>query len=339
VKRPSYLQQAAATPTRRGIAVLSPPRLVFAPAGAAAEFVVREARHPAAASGPGRTVRELGPAATELVQRLRQEPYAAAAVPSAMPGQAPPLPAARSMAPPSPSPALFEDRRPAGAPDREMPGAATRFTPGTTAAPAASPLPGMTMPVRKAAAPAPQMAGLAPRDVAAAPSARSVAPPPAGMPAGMLKRTPETTSAGIAMTDPPLSARPRAGSEVRPTLIAVRTVPSPAAAPRRASTTADLPLAAAAPRGAEAAPPVRTHAAPPVLAPPAPPPRAPVPHAARDHTPSGLHIGTLEVRVTPPPAPQAAPFRPAPRQVATRAGGGRAAPIARGFGVFGLAQS
>jgi hypothetical protein len=51
-----------------------------------------------------------------------------------------------------------------------------------------------------------------------------------------------------------------------------------------------------------------------------------------------LRIGTLEVRVVPPPLsqPPAIVARPAPRAPARRPA---AAPIARGFGIFGLGQS
>jgi hypothetical protein len=83
--------------------------------------------------------------------------------------------------------------------------------------------------------------------------------------------------------------------------------------------------------------PGRASATPPVLTPPAPPPRPPLAHAPRDRAPSGLHIGMLEVHVTPPPATQATPSRQA-RQARVRTGG-RAAAIARGFSVFGLGQS
>jgi len=78
----------------------------------------------------------------------------------------------------------------------------------------------------------------------------------------------------------------------------------------------------------------------PLVTPPRPPSRAPT-LTARERTPPGLHIGTLEVRIvapapTPPPlpAPRPAPSRAAPRAPAARAGG-----IARGFSVFGLGQS
>jgi hypothetical protein len=64
-----------------------------------------------------------------------------------------------------------------------------------------------------------------------------------------------------------------------------------------------------------------------------------MPHTPRDRSLSELRIGTLEVHVTPPPAPKAAQLRPPPRQAAARAGGGREMPITRSFGVFGLGQS
>ncbi len=74
----------------------------------------------------------------------------------------------------------------------------------------------------------------------------------------------------------------------------------------------------------------------PLITPAAQPPR---PAPAREPPASGLHIGTLEVRVTAP-APAAGQPQPAPRMVARgaarRPSGGR---IARGFGVFGLGQS
>jgi len=74
-----------------------------------------------------------------------------------------------------------------------------------------------------------------------------------------------------------------------------------------------------------------------VIAPPAPQPRPPMPPSARDRAASGLHIGTLEVRVVTPAAPPAAIPRAASNPRAGRSsGGGR---IARGFGVFGLGQT
>jgi hypothetical protein len=59
--------------------------------------------------------------------------------------------------------------------------------------------------------------------------------------------------------------------------------------------------------------------------------------AVRPAAPTGLHIGTLEVRVVPPPAAPLPAARPVPRAPArATAPAGR---IARGFGVFGLGQS
>ena len=132
----------------------------------------------------------------------------------------------------------------------------------------------------------------------------------------------------------------------------------PSHAPNEAATTPtetrarpreiDLPPAAALaaiqpvpppPAQQTAAPPLPA-AAMPIVTPSPPPPRAPAP-TARERTPAGLHIGTLEVRIVAPnpapipsPAPRAAPSRAAPRAPAVRVGG-----IARGFSVFGLGQS
>src|SRR5882757_3180110 len=98
MKRPTYLQQAAAPPSRRGVPLLSPPRLVFRPGGAAAEFVVREARPsamPASTRGvPIQTIKEPVPSAAEVVRRLHQAAQVAA-LSSATPGLASPIPAVR----------------------------------------------------------------------------------------------------------------------------------------------------------------------------------------------------------------------------------------------------
>jgi hypothetical protein len=327
MKRSSYLQQAATTPSRRGITVLSPPRLAFPPGSAAAEFAVREASPPAipssALSSAARLVREPTPTAAKAAPRLYQATHAAAAISSAMPGQASPLPATQRMAPLSPPPAIFEDRPPTIVRDLKTPSAATTLTPD----------PG------RGAAPTHQTVDMARTEVAEASSARRITSPRTGMLAGMRAESPETRPAGIATTDPRLPPRPRIKTEAQLTPVENQPIPSPAASSRRRPTTAEAAAPPAAPTGPEAAPSLSTRLAPPVLVPPPPPPRAPAPPAARDHAQSGLHIGTLEVRITPPPAFRAAPSHPAPRQAAARTGGGRAASIARGFGLFGLGQS
>jgi len=79
-----------------------------------------------------------------------------------------------------------------------------------------------------------------------------------------------------------------------------------------------------------------------VITPPPPPPRPPIPPPARERAATGLHIGTLEVRVVTPaalPVPATVMAHPAPRQRASRAAGSGSGRIARGFGVFGLGQS
>jgi hypothetical protein len=334
MKRPSYLQQAATTQSRRGTAVLSPPRLAFPPGGVTAEFAVREASPPAmpssAASSPARLVREPAPTAAKAVPRLHQATHAAAAaMPSATPDQASPLPTTQRMAPLSPPLAILEDRPPTIVRGLKTLSAATTLTPDPAVPPTAEPLPG------RGAAPTHQTVDMARNEVAAAPSGRRITSSRTGMLVGMRTEASETMPAGIATTDPRLPARLGAGTEAQLTPVENRPIPSPAAFSQRRPTKAEP----AVPTGAEAAPSVPAHAALPVLVPPPPPPRAPVAPAPRDHTQSGLHIGTLEVRVTPPPALLAAPSRPAPRQAATRTGGGRAAPIARGFGLFGLGQS
>jgi hypothetical protein len=61
---------------------------------------------------------------------------------------------------------------------------------------------------------------------------------------------------------------------------------------------------------------------------------------ARERSASGLHIGTLEVRVVMPSPPQPPPAGPrAAARTPIRGGGGTTRRIARGFSVFGLGQT
>jgi hypothetical protein len=80
--------------------------------------------------------------------------------------------------------------------------------------------------------------------------------------------------------------------------------------------------------------------APPTAGPSAPPaPGRSAPSAPSASAPTRIHIGTIEVRSPPAPAPIPPPAAPVAASAAAHALGGAAAPVARGYGWrFGLSQ-
>jgi hypothetical protein len=309
MRRPSYLQQVAAPPPRRGVVVLAPPRIAFRPG--AAELTVEDVRTPAAAASraPVRAAPQVtGPAATRTVE---------------VPG---PVVAPRV---PSVAQAL-----------REAAAAATSVSRGDSAtAERGGPTPQPTPIAPPGQPPLAGRVATAPGAAAAPPSPSPIAPP--RLEPGLAQPGRRAASEALAT---PAEVRPARPAEATASARPAAPLEPPPALPR-----ASIELSSASPREiAPPPPPIAPSAAPPpsapaaalpLITPPPPPPRAPVP-AARERAPPGLHIGTLEVRIVAP-APPPASFalqRPAPsraaRGPAVRSGG-----IARGFSVFGLGQS
>ncbi len=331
MKGPSYLQQAASAQARRGVAVLSPPRQVFRP-GAAAEFAVREAgpaTMPATIRAPAPPGRGTVEPAAEAFRRLdrttrggNEEPSVSQPVPQLASANRTATHAFSSAAPPPGSPVRVS----------RATATAAEAAPGALAMGAASRAGGAAVPV-------PEFARAARTD---RPTHREAAP--LGLPGSgptdtraRPERTLEPPAAESARAQAARRLDSRGSAEARLARLEARSAPPQQLPDDRAPAAAQPTSEPPPPRPLEAPRPVAAGAAPMPLASPAPPP--PAPRAARDRAPSGLHIGALEVRVTPPPVSQAPPFGGAPRRAAARASGARAAPISRAFGVFGLGQS
>jgi len=327
MKRPSYLQLIAPRAPGRdrgGVAVLSPPRQPFRPSAAAPDFVEMEQRAalPAAsqprprrraplptANSTSETQQAVSPA-TDAADPNRQTAPAATNPARTVPQSAPanlPRPPRQRAAPPAPGHTGRRDVDRIAADRRQR----------SPEPPAVAAAPGATASVSRAVRP-PTMS------TAAVALRESATAPPSAAPAMPERATSPSQASSIAAAD---HGAPRS------------TVATPTANP--SVSLSDIPDARVA-RGGDREPTssarVAASASLPVIAPPAPQPRPPLPPSARDRAASGLHIGTLEVRVVTPAVPLAAIPRAASRPRAGRSagGGGR---IARGFGVFGLGQT
>jgi hypothetical protein len=341
MKRLSYLQQVPPqppAPRRGGVALLSPPRLVFRPGPVAAGFVVTEARSAAFPAGPSRPIGPPAPSAASLAgpgglaaspglgdgrparqaelsaMDLLRPPRAAApaaAVPNRVAREVAPRLSPDATGPGENGHAATEQRQPL----RPAPPAATRpaieriFPPGP-------PLPRIVapLPVGLSSSPGPIVATMQ-RDAEAVPAPSR----------GRIMERPIIPSPSPA----PKPAESRPPSPIHRTPAASLAVPPDSPSPPPST-------------GRSGAPPhdgITLKAALPVITPPAPP-HLPIPPSSRERAGPDLHIGTLEVRVVAPPAPPLAAGMPrsTPRQ-GTRAAAASSGRIARGFGVFGLGQS
>lgn len=317
--RPSYLTRIAAPASRNPDgARLAPPRLLFRPGaiGAQAGFAEIDTTEPAAAP-----VRAAGSAATALEGTTRRESVAAptrlsrpAEAVTEMPPRSPvgmrgpsrpepnakpPLPAERAVEPP-----------PRGAPARTRP-AAARPDPVERHSLVTDPVRGSGRRTNAPDAMRHEDAGSRPEPIRPAPAktapARQSDVPRAAPASADARSTP------VALTPSP--AQPRAAAQ--PASQGVR----PAEEAARPKALRPDPMAAPAP--VRLAPPtVERPAAKPAAAPP-----------------TGVHIGSLEIRIvspTPPPQPPAPVQRPAAAPAGRKA---PASPLSRRFRVFGLAQA
>jgi hypothetical protein len=333
MKRLSYLQQVAPQPpaTRRGgFVLLSPPRLVFRPSATAPDFVVLEGRPVASAAGPLRPIEQPAPRAASSAGPM---PHAGSStVGVARPSrQAEQSDLARPVRQPTP---------PATIPVRPRQDAARGLAPGDAGSGEVGRAvpeprqPSLPVATRRASEQVSPAGGPVPR--IAAPAAEAIRQPSAPVVATRrdieaMSGSPQAQVVERARTMPPLlnpsHAEPGTPQAVHRAFSGTLSAPPP-----------DVPNPPAAPRHDRVTP----KAALPVVTPPPAPPRPPMPPSARERVASGLHIGTLEVRVVAPSTPPVSATtmpRTAPRQGAVRATPGRTDRIARGFGVFGLGQS
>ena len=310
MKRQSYLQQVAPlglAPRRDALTVLTPPRLVVRPAPRTIEaFELETTLVTARAAAPrARAMAPKEPAAANIAAT----PAEPAPLPSVTHDLTSPHGAAAARRPSLPS---------ALQPPQQADGSGARL-PSSPAGPvprASTPNDseairdsiGVSRAARAAAAPdatrdEASTNEAAPREIGPGSNPPSrVRPPYQGTPlTGDRLGQPDNSR-------PPPQDRPQAQGDA--SFAGRQSTPAQTAADQAAR----LALASAAPRSAA-------------------PPREP--------SRTSLHIGTLEVRVTPsgPAAVAAAPRPPAPRQAARSGGAGDTRRIARGFGVFGLGQS
>jgi len=320
MKRPSYLQQIAPGASGRPLAagpVLAPPRLLFRPGSAASDPVGIETRvAPPRAAVPGGPVRAPAVQAYPTARPVARAPLDLGPEPrrdrrwaTTPPAAAVPPPSLHEPAPPRiHGEQRTGDQRGAGKPARPavMPDVAGEAR----------------SPVRfgGTAAKAPPLASPGAFEAPPASGARPSLPPDRSPrapvePGGVSQ--PAAPDRPNRVPEPPAERSPRPREDVRDAFAPiVPRIPSP-------------PANGAGPDAAAAALPV--------IAPP-PPPRPPMP--ARERSASGLHIGTLEVRVVMPSPPQPPPAGPrAAARTPIRGGGGTTRRIARGFSVFGLGQT
>ncbi len=308
MKRPSYLQRVApGAQGRTGMAVLTPPRLLFRPSA----------------------TQDLIDIAAPAPQRDHGDPRRPAAPPGASWDAAPVTTGARAPAiavtqasqPPAPARTDITARPPhLPAPPRANPQPVVQArwdmappeTPQQPRAPKQSALehhtlaPGAPRPVPTARPPAQP-----PRDGAPPPRPIQPAPPPLAAhekPAGPGSPASLAQIAAAARLDPPRTT-------------------AAATAPPQTARSSETAHSQPSPKRAE------------TLAPPSlqPLPASPPPRPLRERPASGLHIGTIEIHVAPPPPPQ--PAARAPLRQAARPAAAPRGRIARGFGVFGLGQS
>jgi len=335
MKRPSYFQQIAPrTQGRHDATMLVPPRLAFRPEVAKAEFLELD-RGSAAPSG------QRSPAARPVAP---QQPYSAlgswqqdSAAPAAVVSLArrERRPSTTSgLAPAARSSAATANERSQSRHDATVQAATSRTAdqpPRAVAEP---------QPSTSRAAAVPRIAGASLRTSSSEPNP---ARPPETVGATRRREAMAVTAAKpvhppITMSEPVIRVpgAPAAGQASgfgAPATVAAAAAHRPPSGDARDASPA--PVRATTTQSASVVP----APALPVVAPPVP--RQPAPAAAREPAASGLHIGTLEVRVVSPaapPAPAAAP-RAAVRPTATRAARVGAGRIARGFAVFGLGQS
>lgn len=321
-KRPSYLEQIAPLAPRRrraGLAVLLPPRPIFRSGHAMPDLVETETRAVSAAVKAASPTPPLAGAADSAQRTPREAPRTPAPTNESQKQQAAVTTPGRPVQPSWPR-------------DSQSP------QPQTKAAAQAKAGDNAARSVDRALADretAPKRSATASRTTEQSPAAVepvSAVAVPAARIVGSLPTSTTITSLPAARPEPSTaSVKPeRAVHRTPPPLLAVK--PEAAAAPPSAR-----PVGQPAPPAAQ----IAAEAALPLIAPPVPQPRAPIPPPMRERPASGLHIGTLEVRVVAPAAPPvpSPSARTTARTRVGRAAAGGGGRIARSFGVFGLGQT